>query len=259
MRDIAVVLERLQRLGLSEKEAEIFLALLDGPKTPVEVSRLTGIARSNVYRIVDAMSDAGLLGKQTTDEGQMLVAADPASLELLVVEQEHRAKEQREGLGELLVMLEDLVPEDKALSIKAFRGLSGLKQMLWNELKLPGEVLIFSSGSHNAATGKRWAEKYRAEVVARGIVQRCIVNPWPGAETLTSLPDYSRSYLPHYIAPEVLQIRPEIAIHEDTVFIYNPWDHEVQLGVEIANPYLATFLRNVFEHYWLLASEDPAR
>lgn len=257
MEDYSAISNHLQTIGLDKQQAAIFLALLDKPKTPLEVSRLTGIARSNVYRIVDEMIAAGLLTEQVTEEGKQLTTADPTTLELLVVQQEHAAQERREHFTRLLPMLENIATGGELFSVKTYRGVSGLKQMLWNELKYPGEVLVFSSGSHNAATGKRWAEKYRIEIIKRGIVQRCLVNPWPGAGSLTQLAEYDKHYLPRYIAPEILPIRPEVAIHEDTVFIYSPWDHEVRLGTEIHNPFLAVFMRQMFEHYWLLAEEHP--
>lgn len=54
MRNVPQLKQLVESLGMAENEASIFLALLESATTPMEISRLTGITRSNVYRIVDA-------------------------------------------------------------------------------------------------------------------------------------------------------------------------------------------------------------
>ncbi len=257
MRDSLRLHRQLERLGLSEQEASIFITLLEGPKTPVEVSRITGIARSNVYRIVDKLFDLGILREHTDDQDKLLAAADPDALELLVITQEEQAKQRRGQFEQLLPMLKSFTKRDDTSNIKTYRGVSGLKQMLWNELQCKGELLMFSSGPLERGISAFWADKYRAEAIRRGIVQKVIENPQNDAITLAQRVDYKPHYIPRYISPKILSIHPQIAIHDAAVFIYNPWDEDAKLGAEINNPFLAAFMRQIFEHYWALASPDP--
>lgn len=254
MRDNSVIKTQLQKLGLSGNEAAIFLVLLQSPKTPIEISRLTGIARSNVYRIVDDMQDKGLIHEETTENGRLLAAANPATLELLVIEKERVAASQRAHFDQLLPILVGMTNQDKDFSIQTYRGLGGLKQMLWNELKYK-EILIFSAGSLNFGTGKQWAEKYRTEVMERGIIQRAIENTASSISTVTDLPGYSSHFTPRYLPKEQLHIQTEISIHGDSISIYNSWTHHLQLGAEINNPFLAELMRQMFEHYWEVSLE----
>lgn len=244
---------KLQQLGLSANEVLIFLTLLQGPKTPAEIARVTGIARSNVYRVVNELVDKSLIRQESTENGQTLAAADPATLELLVIEKESEASAKREELNQLLPMLTGMTRNENDFSIRSYRGLSGVKQMLWNELK-DGEILVFCSGSLDNATGRRWAEKYRSEIIERGISQRAIENPRATKVPLSHHPNYSRHYTVRFIPTEILAIQPEISIHGNTISIYNSWAHDIELGTEITNPFLASFMRQLFEHYWELAT-----
>lgn len=254
MRDNLTIKPQLQKLGLSDNEASIFMTLLDKPKNPIEVSRLTGIARSNVYRIADAMRERGLIHEQTTSDGRVLAAAEPAALELLVIEHEHAAARQRSQFEQILPILTEMTNQKTDFSIQTYRGIGGLKQMLWNELKYK-EILIFSAGSLNGGTGKQWAEKYRTEIIQRGIIQRSIENTHNPQPTVTDQLEYDRYYIVRYLPHEILNIQPEISIHGDSISIYNSWTHQLQLGAEIHNPFLAELMRQMFEHYWQLAEE----
>jgi DNA-binding MarR family transcriptional regulator len=254
VRNASAIQQQLQRLGLTGDEAAIFISLLGTPKTQLDVSRATGIVRSNVYRIVDGMIEKGLVHELTTDEGKLLAAARPESLELLVIEQEIAAQTQRAGLDQLLPMLAGFRRQDKDFAIKTYSGLGGLKQMLWNELKAQGETLLFSGDTIDRATGRRWAEKYRAEVIGRGLRQRSIENYGVNPTPLSAHPQYTAHYQVRYIAKDVLDIKLELSIHDDTISIYNSLAHKTHLGTEITNPFLASLMRQVFEQYWSVAS-----
>jgi sugar-specific transcriptional regulator TrmB len=55
------VREKLKILGLSIKEEKVFLALVDGLGTPLEISRATKVARAAVYEIFKKLKKRGLV------------------------------------------------------------------------------------------------------------------------------------------------------------------------------------------------------
>jgi sugar-specific transcriptional regulator TrmB len=249
MKNNGNLVNRLEKLGLSVDEANIFLSLLEAPKTPLQVSRATGIARSNVYRLIDGLMEKSIVHEVMTSNGKLLAASKPETLELLVTEQETIAQARRTDLQEILPLLQNLVNQEANFAIKTYHGVAGLKQMLWNELKTETEIQIFSCGSLNSATGKTWAEKFRQEIIQRKIKQRSLENHRE-PEPLSIHKTYGAYYQVRYLSEKILTIKPEITIHDDTISLYNSWTHDVQLGTEIKNPFLATFMRQVFEHYW---------
>jgi hypothetical protein len=247
--------EQLHQLGLSADEAAIFVCLLESPKTQLDTSRATGIARSNVYRIVDGMIEKGIVHEVTTDDGRVLAGANLDALELLVVEQEVDAQLNRAHFDQLLPMLEMFQRQGSNFSVKTYTGIAGMKQMLWNELKANGEVLVFSGSSLNSATGKRWAEKFRKEVIDRGIKQRSIENTPGIANPYSDYEAYIEHYQARHLPKDLLDIQPEISIYNNTIAIYNTLTHDTRLGTEITSPFLAAFMRQIFEHFWTIAKQ----
>lgn len=243
---------RFEQLGLTKDEAIIFAQLLDSPKTQLEVSRATGIARSSVYRIVDVLMAKGLIASHTTDNGKLLAVARPDALELLVVEQEHLAQERRKQFDRILPLLASFQGSSEDFAIRTYVGTKGIKQMLWNELQAKTEILLFSGDRLDLATGRRWAEKFRLEVIERNLKTRGIENRTNDAP-LSAHPDYSEHYIARYIDGDLLSIQLEISTYDDKVCIYNSLAHDSHLGTEVTNPFLASFMRQVFEHYWSIA------
>lgn len=247
--------DSLERLGLSADEAVIFLQLLKGSKTQLEVSRLTGIVRSNVYRIVDGLVRRGILVEYTDPNGKKLTVANPDSLELLVVEQEQLAQEQRAQLGQILPLLAGFQDNTEQFHIQTYVGVGGIKQMLWNELQARSEILLFSGYSLDVATGRRWAEKFRLEVIERDLKTRGLQNERDRGVKLSGFNAYTDHYQARYISNNSLDIQLEISIYDNKVCIYNSLAHDSHMGTEITNPFLAQFMRQIFEQYW--ASAKP--
>ncbi|HKR81683.1 MAG TPA: hypothetical protein VJR27_01650 [Candidatus Saccharimonadales bacterium] len=261
MRNDAEIKARLHLLGLSEDEAAIFVCLLGAPKPLLEVSRITGITRSNVYRIADKLIEKSLAHEVTSINGRALVSVRPEALELLVVEQEKEAKASRENYSQMLPLLSNLKERDTLFATQTYVGVAGLKQMLWNELKSQSEILMFSYGQLELAVGQHWAEKYRAESVRRGLMHRSIENIKARPLPLHGPGGFANRYIMRELPPDVLAINHEMTIHDDTISFYNSWDDHVLVGTEIKNPFLANFMRQMFEHYWQLAkdAQDPWR
>ncbi|HSE29834.1 MAG TPA: helix-turn-helix domain-containing protein [Candidatus Saccharimonadales bacterium] len=251
-----IIHQKLEALGLTRDEIKIFLSLVSAPRTPLELSRETGIARSNVYRIVDVLAEKGLVGQLTTSNDKLISAASIENLELLVVDQEAKASQFRSNFLDLNSLLASFKSKDEGFEVKTFSGIGGLKQMLWNELHATSEVLLFSGKTLNAPLGKVWAEKFRNEVVMRKIHLRSIENIGVNPFELSDDPGYTKFYRAKYISKEVLNIQAELSIYDNTIAIYNSFGHGLHLGTEVKNPFLAAFMRQVFENYWHLAKTD---
>src|SRR5688500_5123741 len=102
------VLQYLKTLNLSQDEAKVYLALLESPKSHLELARETGINRTKVYRLADQLQKRSLITTRTDDRGTFLVAADPSTLEVELVTHEESLKQQRAIFDQLLPILSNI-------------------------------------------------------------------------------------------------------------------------------------------------------
>ncbi len=253
------VLQYLKALNLSSDEAKLYLELLKGPDSHLELARATGINRTKVYRLADQLEKRSLVSTQTDDRGTFLIAADPSTLEVELVTQEERLKNQRAVFKELLPALTELKAQGESdpfhFAVHTYEGIEGFKQMLWHELKTKGEILIFGSGRlEDLVLSSRWAEKHRAMTLKAGYEVRELLNPGKKQEIFTKNPDYMSFYHRRWLPEDTLAMEHQVAIYNDTVATYC-WHHDQKVGFEVNNTAYARMLRQMFEHYWKLGEK----
>lgn len=250
------VLQYLRTLSLSADEAKLYVELLKKSASHLELARKTGINRTKVYRLADQLEKRSLISTQTDDRGTLLMAADPQTLEVELVTQEEKLKEQRAIFRQLLPALTDLQTSKNSptnFSVQTYEGVEGFKQMLWHELKTKDEVVILGSGTlEMLVPSKRWCEKHRAMTVEANYKVRELVNPGKKDEVFTKNPEFLKHYGRRYLSPSVLLMEHQVVVYNDTVASYC-WVGDQKVGVEIINKANASMMRQMFESYWLLA------
>lgn len=253
------ILIYLRRLGLTPEESKVYLALLRGSMSHLEVSRKTGVNRTKVYRIVDTLSAKGLVSNETSIDGRILAAKDPANLEISITTAEEKLKHKRETYLTALPILQAIHaskdrPQDTDFIVNTYEGIDGFRQMLWHELKANGELLIYGSGTiDDLVSSSRWAEKHRIKTLEAGYKIREILNPDSKAEQFTKNRDFlEKAYQKRLIPPSILPLDQQIVVYNNTVTIYN-WRYDQKVGAEIINRAFADTHRSIFERYWNLA------
>jgi len=137
---------KLQKFGLSKKEADIYLALLQlGTTVASEVAKKGGVNRSTAYVILESLAKKGLAAISIRDGVR---GYSPASPERLVQKAEDSAKEynQLAKLGrEMLSELKTTSTADKTKSkIKIFEGLEGIKTVYEDMLESKENIRSYS-------------------------------------------------------------------------------------------------------------------
>lgn len=247
-------MERLRLLGLNSQEAKLYVELLKEPATHLRLAHATGINRTKIYRLASDLEKRSLITRRTDDRGTFLVAADPATLEVALITQEARLKAQRQAFDALLPMLTPLKQADThAFIVHTYEGKEGFQQMLWHELKTKGENLIFGRGNiDDLAADPDWGEKHRQLTVDAGYTIREILNPGETTNPFTLNEAFMERFRHRLIATDVLLLKIQISIYNDTVATYH-WREDQKVGVEIINRDYAQMMRQLFERYWQLA------
>jgi HTH-type transcriptional regulator, sugar sensing transcriptional regulator len=116
--------QQLEKIGLSDKEAKTYLALLElGPTTVVNVAKKSGLKRTTTYEILKTLLARGLVNEIVFGKRRRFVAESPAKF------LEHK-KDEVEKLREMLPTLEALhnVAIERP-SVQFFEGKEALKQI----------------------------------------------------------------------------------------------------------------------------------
>lgn len=253
------ILLNLKRLGLTPDEAKVYLTLMNEPMSHLEIARKSGVNRTKVYRIADALMKRGLITEEMNDEGRELAANDPANLEITLTTAEEQLKARRKIFNDTLPALQDMFasgdqPNDSDFVVNTYEGVDGFKQMLWNELKAKDEILIYGHGTiRDLIESPNWAEKHRAKTLEAGYKIREIINPEGKPENFTKNTEFvEKAYNKRLIDPKILPLSHQMCIYNNTVAIYN-WRNNQKVGCEIINKSFADMQRAVFESYWKLA------
>lgn len=249
------IIDHLRLAGVGYYEAQIYLELLKGPSSHLKLAQATGINRTKVYRLIEELEKQSLVTRQTDDRGTFLVAADPKTLEIALVNAEEQLKQKREALDSLLPTLESLKRSGgHDFTVNTYESTEGFKQMLWHELKTRDEALVFGAGSiQDLVDDVRWAERHRDRSVTANYVIREIINPGGKSDTFTSNQAFLNNYSKRLIDPTILRLDQQTVVYNHTVATYH-WRKQQKVGVEIISKTHAEMMRQVFECFWALAN-----
>jgi len=113
--------QTLKQLGLSEKQARIYLALLELGESPMtEIARKANLKRPTVYLIIDELIILGLCSELTKGKKKFYSAIHPRRL----VEMTHFRNKQAEKLLPELVALQNTAEKPK---VRMLEGLEGMR------------------------------------------------------------------------------------------------------------------------------------
>jgi len=237
-------------------ESKVYLTLLDkGPMTVLQISRATKISRTNVYRIADKLKEGGFL-EEKVDSKKLLYPVGMHKLEMLVKEQENRA----EFLRNILPDIATIIPAATSMSqpdtkVLFYRGVEGIKQMVWNTLQANNECVGYTYRSLKEIVGEEFAQKWEKEFTFRKLKFRDLI----GDEYLQSVKDKNAEtyksdwFETRFISSDILDITHQVDIYNDVVAYY-AWHEDEIFGVEIYNKKIAKLQKQLFEVVWRLGA-----
>lgn len=240
--------EALKNLGLSEKEARIYLATLQSPNgTAYSIAKISGIKRPTAYVVLEELLEKGIAKKIPRAETAQYLAISPE--ELFTV---YRNK---------LNNAEEVLPELKAISNKKgekakvsyYEGLEATKEMYKkmfdkNEDETTTECLAIYGHSKDASEKLKeyWEflnQKYAREKIKRRII---ITDDESNNEFFQKLSE-SQDVAIKKIKKEGYDSNISIQIYKNNFFISS---HRDLQSVVIENPDIANSFRQLFEMLW---------
>lgn len=243
------MLDELKKIGLSENEARVYLALLElGSETAQEIAKKAGVKRATTYVQLEALIKMGLVTFFEKLKKTYFRAEDPEHL-IKIAEREKKLAREREGaLEEILPGLGKLyLSSGERPRVRFFDGVEGLKTMQTEFLKSGAkEVESFSSADDVLKIFPNLAEEYTARKIKKGVKSKIIYTSSRGA----FLKPYDEATLreARFVPPEKFPLSCDIAIYGNTVAI-SVLKNKI-FGVVIENKDIADSMRSFFALAW---------
>lgn len=118
----------LLKIGLTEGEAKVYLALLElGSSTVGPVVKKAGVAYSNIYEILQRLMEKGLASYIIKSKTKYFQAAQPSQLSLYLEKKEKEIRDQRDSLKQMLPGLVHLQQLHTSPEAEVFVGIKGLR------------------------------------------------------------------------------------------------------------------------------------
>jgi HTH-type transcriptional regulator, sugar sensing transcriptional regulator len=129
----------MQNIGLTTKEARIYLAALEIGSNPVSIiAKKAKINRVTAYDIIEKLAKRGLMTSFTRAKVKYYTAADPE----LVVED---FKKKVTDLDGALPQLKHLKGEVKKTAVMSYEGIEAIKNIYKEALSTNQEILMYSN------------------------------------------------------------------------------------------------------------------
>lgn len=236
--------QTLRSIGLSFKEAEIYLAALElGPSSILAISKHTLIHRTLIYQAIESLVDRGLIVKAPKKKLVLYAAIDPHDLVNYV---QNKEREVQQALPDFLSMMQSGTAHPQ---VSFYKGRAQLRQLYHTTLDCKSKVIwaYFPSLSMQQIIGKEEMDSLIRERIRRKIDLRVIrAKQWEVPfetyqETDTALRDVR--FLPPEFSP-----RMGLYIFDDTVCFFSPV--EENYGVMVKSASFADLNRTLFENMW---------
>src|SRR3989338_8022507 len=248
------MLDELKKIGLSENEARVYLALLElGSETAQEIAKKAGVKRATTYVQLDALMKMGLVTSFEKGKKSYFRAEDPEHL-MKIAEREKKVSRERESA------LEEILPDLGKLYLSAgerprvrfFDGVEGLETMQAEFLKSGAELVeSFSSADDVAKIFPKFGEEYEPQKIKKKIQSKVIYT----SANCSFLKEVDMIALreSRYIPPDEFPVSCDISIYKNTVSI-SVLRGKI-FGILVEGEEIAKSMRSFFKLAWEAAEK----
>lgn len=121
----------LRKIGLSEKEARVYLILLELGNIPVqEIAKKVSLSRPTVYRILDNLQGKGLITKEKKKKVRYVSANSPDELLGILRASKRKIEEQEREFLRIISVLQTKYYSGGGNEIRNYSGAEGKKLLL---------------------------------------------------------------------------------------------------------------------------------
>jgi len=246
--------KELQKLGLSDKEAKVYLSSMELGPSPVQViAQKAGVNRATTYVMIESLISRGLMSSFEKGKKKFFTAESPEQLVALLHKEEAEVKEKTRQMMEILPELKILfaAAEEKP-KVKFFEGIEGLRAIQDDVLKskYASQEEIVALDEFDKIFPRQDSKDHRSEFAEKmrkeKIVFRVIYTSEKG-KVLPSKKDGERSER-RYIPPEKFPFATDIVIYGNKVAL-GACRGKI-IGIIIESKEISEALRAIFNLAW---------
>ncbi len=244
---IQATLKSLVRLGLSEKEAATYAAVLElGSATALEAARKSGVSRPTTYATLETLEKRGLVAGEGKGGTRRFVPEAPQRLEAILAAERADVEGKEKVLAGTLPMLMALFnAEGPKPHVRYLEGEEGLETVRKMFLGLRGEFVQLLS--YDDVMERRELHRGQGDHLKKleGVSARALlVMDEPDAKKAPSLPGAKI----RIVSSALIPMRGEITVRGSCVFLYAY--HPRILSVVITSKEMAGAVRGLFDLAW---------
>jgi predicted transcriptional regulator len=246
------------KLGLAPEATEIYLALhAEGPQTISELARNSGVARIQIYRLLDSLKAYGVIEVETRYKRSIIHAGSISNIAVIITKKEQELKELQRDYVTISQEFADKSIRSTTTRVKFYEGMEGLKQMLWNQTKGKSENLAILYDSMQNKTSLTFFERWIYQCNEQNLHFRGIIGDhfikMQQAWYITHNNERLRHWESRYVSEDAFPITHSLITYDDVVLHFD-WNNDRAFGIEIYNPGIARVQRQFFEMLWQQAT-----
>src|SRR3989338_18231 len=252
------LLTELKRLGLSEKEAQVYLSALElGPAPVQDISHKAKVNRATTYVMIEALATRGLMSTFVKGKKRFYVPESPDRLMSILRIQQKELEEKHNEFQKTLPMLLALFNAEGAKpQIRYLEGSEGLKTLRETFEKMEGEFVEIVPYDDVLATSEIMYdhERHTRELHLAKTPHRAIVvmeNPDP-----SKIPNVGVGEV-RFVSSKEFPMHGEIIVRGNHVFLFSY--RSAVLAVVIISKEIADAVRGLFNLAWRGAAEYPSK
>ncbi len=243
-----MLLERLEEIGLSRREAAIYVACLSlGPSSVAQIAEKANEKRTTLYEIIPALIKEGLMHETYISQKRLYVASGPEAIAAYV-------QKKNTVLQSLLPELSNVTSEirQKEGLISVLFGVENTQLACAKILESKSSEILSLSANKTivASLGEDWTARFVARVAQQNIHVRLLTNSEENA--IFALPVEKSALRDVRLLPNYLSFSSDIVIFDDCALIVSV--EEIPFAILVDNKSIAQALRILFETTWNLST-----
>jgi sugar-specific transcriptional regulator TrmB len=241
------LVRELEEIGLSEKEARVYLAALElGPATAQQIAVKAIINRPTTYIMIESLIKRGLMSCFVEGKKKKFSAAMPYKLAYMIKNQKRELEKKEKKFNSLIKKMQPFFTRENAIKIEVFSGIESFSAcqdfILRSE---PDEVLELTS----IRKAKRlMPDKELKGDIRKQICRRHHVNSLCAVSNEKTNKRIPRLFKRVTINDVENPIGSEIIIYRDTIF-FNTYNKQLQT-IMITDSDIALTIKTLYKALW---------